>query len=577
MPDDAAELESDGDLAAGREVRVDAAHALRRSGDRRAGVPPLASVAAETLAGHADLEAAEGGASEGTPPEPELADLDFIAANPAMLAEHAASLADRLQVRLAEVDRRESRLNSQEAEFDSRIRTARLWVEQCETDIAQRTQQLDELERDLAERQELAVAQIEHADELAQRLKELAEREKAAATLQIELQLGATELQTKLDALEFETAVCRTRQQELDDARQKYEERQRELDAREARLYTEQELLAAGQAAAAGELAEQTRRESRVAAREAGLDELQRRLTEQASELEFRRAELDRDTAARDQQAVELAAADRRLQFRQREIDAAIKRFERLGVVEQKMVEMEQQAAAFAMRRSYLDSAELLLAERQTQLDDQERELEQARLAFENQATRERRSLVAESERAQSERDAHERELQRRDQSLDQREQSLEQLADQLRATQRESLEARLATEETWLQLQGALAPAALTRSIAQVRGRLADHFQLAADDVQIRRSELERIRAELAEQLSALDERRQHLQRWAIQQQGEIEQQAARLVARERQLDDQEREFQRLQQRWNAERSEYQEQIRQLLAELRAPSHAAA
>ena len=69
----------------------------------------------------------------------------------------------------------------------------------------------------------------------------MAEREKSAATLQLELELGRTELQTKLDVLDFETAACRTRQLELDDAKQKVEKRQRELDGREATLYNEQE------------------------------------------------------------------------------------------------------------------------------------------------------------------------------------------------------------------------------------------------------------------------------------------------------------------------------------------------
>src|SRR5262245_60449423 len=107
MADDYPEPDSDGELAAGREVRVDAAHALRRGSDRRPAGPPAVSVATDATLQRAELGAADDG-SEGPLLDPELAAVVLVAANPAMLAEHAASLADRLQLRLAEVDRRES-------------------------------------------------------------------------------------------------------------------------------------------------------------------------------------------------------------------------------------------------------------------------------------------------------------------------------------------------------------------------------------------------------------------------------------------------------------------------------------
>ena len=160
-----------------------------------------------------------------------MADLDFIAANPAMLAEHAASLADRLQERLAEVDRRESRLNSQEAEFDSRIRNARLWVEQCEADIAQRHAAARRAgASNWPNGRSRPPPSSSKPTSWPSGSRNSPSARRPRSSLQIELELGRTELQTKLDALDFETAACRTRQQELDEAKQKYEQRQRELD-----------------------------------------------------------------------------------------------------------------------------------------------------------------------------------------------------------------------------------------------------------------------------------------------------------------------------------------------------------
>jgi hypothetical protein len=563
------------EAAGSRDVRVDAAHVLRRHGAERSRTPAM-HLAERGLAAD-DVGSVSDDADESAFLDAPPIDLDAVAASPVMLAEHAANLAGRLQTRLAEVDRRESRINSQEAEFDSRIRNARLWVEQCETDIAARQQQLDEREQQLTEREETAALRFERAEEIAQRLVELGEREKAADTLQLELELGRSELQTKLDAIDLETAACRSKQLELADAKQNFEQRQRDLDKREAALHNDQERISRQQAAINTGHADLERRAAQLAAAETALSETQRRLTEAASANEFRRAEIDRDAAELERRAAEATSTERRLQFRQREIESALKRFERLGIIEQKMVELEQQAASFEIRASYLDNAEAMLAERQMQWAEQQREFERQQLSFENHVSRERRALAAAGEQSKVECEQRQRELERRDKALDARQESLEQLAEQLRDAQRETLENRLATEETWLQLQGVLAPATLSRSIAQTRGRLAEQFELNKGEMLTRREELDRIRGELADQLAEVAQRRSEFQRWIDQHQAEIEQQAARLVAREQTLDEQDREMQRQQQRWLVERAEYQQQIQSLLAELRTPSRAAA
>ena len=52
--------------------------------------------------------------------------------------------------------------------------------------------------------------------------------------------------------------------------------------------------------------------------------------------------------------------------------------------------------------------------------------------------------------------------------------------------------------------------------------------------------------------------------------EQSEIEQQAARLVSREQDLDQQQAHFEQAELQWQLERQEYQQEIRQLLARLR-------
>ena len=575
-----------------REMRLDAPHPVRRAGGEarpRSGVMATAGASDELVIGDHSTDSAFADADPQADVTAEIdadalpewlgidADDAPLTGSPTMVAQHAANLAERLQGRLSEVDRREARLNSQEAEFDSRIRNARLWIDQRETELSELQDRLEKWEEELTERQTLAASQLEEADELMQRLKELGERERKIAAREMELELGITEQQTKIDALDFEAAGCRTRQLELDDARQKFEKRQRELDSREAKLYVEHERASHERLALDARQKELDARETRVITQEASLADCERRLAETAGELEFKRAELQQMQASAEERTSTLVADERRLEFRQREIETALKRFERLGIVEQRIAEVQQQADQLAMRSGYLDHAETMLAERQLQLSEQERELEHDKLAFENQVTRERRSLVAEGESVRTAAEEQTRTLQRREAELDKREQALEQVAEQLRGTQREALELRLATEETWLQLQGVLAPAALARSVAQIRGRLNEQFQLASDELKRRRSDLEAARLEITEQFNELQQQRQELDRWAQGRDKDIENRAAHLVAREQELDAQERAYQQEAHRWNQQRNEYQQEIQRLLAEIRGSFRAAA
>ncbi len=211
------------------------------------------------------------------------------------------------------------------------------------------------------------------------------------------------------------------------------------------------------------------------------------------------------------------------------------------------------------------------------QLGEKERQIEHDRLAFENLVTRERQAQATEAQETNGRIEDRQRQLTRREAELDQREQALERIAEQLRAAQRESLEMRLAMEETWLQLQGVLAPAALTRSIGQLRSRLADHFRLESEELRRQRTELESVRLELAEQLNAVHHERQELQRCTLLREQEVQQRAERLTAREADLDAQQRHYDAAERRWESQRTAYQQEIQRLLAELRGGLKAAA
>src|SRR5207302_7899414 len=140
-------------------------------------------------------------------------------------------------------------------------------------------------------------------------------------------------------------------------------------------------------------------------------------------------------------------------------------------------------------------------------------------------------------------------------------------LRDELRAAQRETLEVRLATEELWSQLSGAVPAASLTRAIGRIRQRLSDQYRLAASDVEDQKRELESLRSRLQQHHDRLAQRQQDLQQWFERRQAELQQQAEQLVLREEELAQERTAMEGHKQRWQDDRSRLHEELRELLA----------
>jgi hypothetical protein len=222
------------------------------------------------------------------------------------------------------------------------------------------------------------------------------------------------------------------------------------------------------------------------------------------------------------------------------------------------------------VRSNYLDRAEALLKQDTQSLAKRRQQVEDDHRASVEHLRSERQQFIAEQETFRQEVARRSKELDQREGELDQREESLAGLRLELEGSQREVLEMRLATEETWAQLTGALAPASLTRSIAQTRGRLADHYEHQLSELCERRDQLELFRTELSDQHVQLDTRRTQFADWQRRREHEIEQQAVRLIAREQELDRQQMHYEALESKWRLERDDYRAEIRQLLTQLR-------
>lgn len=231
---------------------------------------------------------------------------------------------------------------------------------------------------------------------------------------------------------------------------------------------------------------------------------------------------------------------------------------------------LEDLSGKLREREQRLGRAESLLAEQQAEVETRARQCDRLRTELDDLERSQRQVLAGERERSEAELARRKLALEQRGEELDVRTAAVEQLRGDLTRLHRETLEMRLATEELWAQLAGALAPATLTQSLARLRAKLADYYKLSERELESRQQDLGRLAAKVAGQHDKLAARRQQVEDWAGKRQAEIEQQAVRLVAREQELARIERRFQQRELDWQAERDGFQQEIRRLMREIR-------
>jgi hypothetical protein len=77
-------------------------------------------------------------------------------------------------------------------------------------------------------------------------------------------------------------------------------------------------------------------------------------------------------------------------------------------------------------------------------------------------------------------------------------------------------------------------------------------------------------VRRDLSQQLESLEAKRAEMSAWAERRHEDVESQAARLVTREQELDRQQQHYEQMESQWHIERTDYQSEIRRLLATIR-------
>lgn len=321
--------------------------------------------------------------------------------------------------------------------------------------------------------------------------------------------------------------------------------RQQELDAREATLN-----------------AQIARDESNSRATRLWLDEQQTSHVERAkalAEQEHRLAQQATAMAAAQQafaaQQRQLADEKARLAFEQQEL--ADRRAQLVG----QRQKLEQQEASLAQRNCEADQRLERLAMAESALERREHEMAQRMAAAEQSAAMAQR-LASEDARAAAELERKRQAVERRAEHVDQSRAGLQQIRDELGKMHRETLEIRLATEELWVQLSGAAPPAALVRSLGQIRTKLAQQYARANAELTQQRQDLETVRSQLAAQYEKIEEHKRQFDRWAADCQQDTQQQAARLMAREKKICQEESRLREQFSRWRAERTNYQRHL---------------
>ena len=431
-------------------------------------------------------------------------------ANSEQLQLQAEQIAGHFRALQEQIDRREADLHAQVAEQENGARNARLWFRERQQELAAREAELINREREIQER-ETAIAR--------------ADREQAEA-----------HERTKADQRRQNEAFS-SRQRELD-------ERQQAIDRQD----TEQAAVSAALA--------------RCAAEQKQLDD---RLREEAAQFN-RHAAAAIDMLSRSLRGEELTAAD----------DPTARSSARTEPIADHrdipamFAELANGLKRLRSRQRNLEEAEALLEDGQAELNDARRRFEAERQGWQERCETEKRQADEAQARATLDVEQQLRSIKARADQIERRSAAVDQLRGEVLRTQREALELRLATDEVWAQMIGVAPPAALSQSLAQIRGKLAEQYRLERSEIAGEKKELQMLAERVDRERERVQQQKQELDRWAANRQADIEGQAARMAAREQQLDRRQAEWDKLRVDQLNDRQAYEREIRRLLGQLR-------
>lgn len=417
----------------------------------------------------------------------------------------------------------------------------------------------------------LQIAQI--TDYLRQRYRELDRREQRLHTqlAQFDQERRAFRLET-----EEEAATASQRARDLSAV-------QDELDLRhEESIRVEQELQ---------DLRESLLRERHSLSLErdefATTCEQQRQAFADASRRERREISELRDEAEaeagriREELRKEQVLLENRHTFQQEHLQRTMREFEQAQIefrAEQQQIRtrITQAEAQIDLRSRQLDRIRDLLIDRQQSVERERQWLLGERRVIESRIADDRDELRRERSDWESERKTQKADLRRQHdmlalhaENLEARRQRLDRLRVELEETNRQTLEMRLAVEETYTQLTQAMGVDETRDRVEEARATLVEYYQTTRDALLQQRQELEQLQAKLHQQRLEFLEERKLLAEWVEQQEQQLAARAEAAREEREKLDARELSWREAAETWANEKLQAESAIRDLLQQL--------
>ena len=173
--------------------------------------------------------------------------------------------------------------------------------------------------------------------------------------------------------------------------------------------------------------------------------------------------------------------------------------------------------------------------------------------------------MAAEHQRAMADLEEKRQAVQRRADHVDQSFAALKDFAPNWDACIVKRWKSAWQPRKLWVQLSAPRRRPALTQSLGRIRTKLAEQYHHANTELAEQKKQLEAIRSQLLEQHETVVGQKRRFEQWATGCQEECQRAASRLVARERQLHQEEVQLSEQSQQWQTERIGYQQEIRRL------------
>lgn len=245
---------------------------------------------------------------------------------------------------------------------------------------------------------------------------------------------------------------------------------------------------------------------------------------------------------------------------------------------QQHRVWAEQVEQSIRQRIAHMRRFRDLLTRREESLERDRARFDEHRRTVEREFEADRTAFAEERTRWIEERDATRTELKRRQEiltlhaeNLESRRQRLDRLRDELERTNRETLEIRLAVEQTWSELTETEDPQLVMRRVESARLDLNDHYQRRRDTIASERAELQEIEQELVRRREAFRQERGEFAGWITQREEQLAIREQALNAEMKRVREREEGWQMVRERWQAEKLEAEAVIRDLLSQLEA------